>query len=95
MSKPFKHILHESTITDKDCPYSMCVTYMSHLHSWITGVDERITNIEKWLKENIGDSNFIFVFEDYGQHGEYMLYTRSEEDLLAFKIKWDLGPLKK
>lgn len=70
--------------------HEMCVSYNTLLKEYsydatLTGVPYDILD---WLKEHIGKDNFIFGFEDYGQHGEWMLYTRSREDLLAFKLRW-------
>lgn len=72
----------------KNFENELCVTYSCRLQYWQDHAGERLIGINTWLDEHVGSDNFIFGFEDYGQHGEWMLYTRSREDLLAFKIVW-------
>jgi hypothetical protein len=72
----------------KNFENELCVSYNCKLLFWQDGANDKIKNIETWLRDLVGEDNFIFGFEDYGQHGEYMLYTRSRADLLAFKIRW-------
>jgi len=70
--------------------YSLCCSYNTALKNYQYGATHSTLpfDIDDWLKEHIGKGNYIFGFEDYGQHGEWMLHTRSREDLLAFKLRW-------
>lgn len=74
----------------KNFEYSLCVSYNTNLHLYAS--DTKYSNlpyeIHAWLVQNVGNDNFIFGFEDYNQDGEWMLYTLSKEDLLAFKLRW-------
>jgi len=67
---------------------SLCVTPI--VGGTGVGSQRDIEEIYYWLEQNVGKQNFSFGFEDYGQHGEWMLYTASREDLLAFKLRWPL-----
>lgn len=49
-----------------------------------------VFSVVGWLKENIGSDNFDFGFEDRGQAGNWMLYTRSIEDVVAFKLRFGI-----
>ncbi len=69
--------------------HQLCISYICNLQFWREGSPERVDRINDWLKEHVGKDNFSFGFEDYGQHGEWMLYTRSKEDLLAFRLRWE------
>jgi hypothetical protein len=68
--------------------HELCVSYICRLQYWQEGANDRLSNINGWLMNIVGKDNYIFGFEDYGQHGEWMLYTASKEDLLAFKLRW-------
>lgn len=74
----------------KNFEHKLCLTYMCKLQFWQANANDRIHDIQNWLNDRIGEDNFIFGFEDYGQHGEWMLYTASREDLLAFKLRWTI-----
>lgn len=68
----------------REFPYSRCITYTCRLQFWQPGAASRINHIQDWMDTNIGKSNFEFRFEDYGQHGEYVIKVNTEEDLTAF-----------
>jgi hypothetical protein len=75
---------------DKNFENELCVSYNTDLQRALydIGLAAVPFEVQTWLEEHIGKDNFIFGFEDYGQHGEWMLYTRSSADLLAFKLRW-------
>jgi len=69
--------------------HSMCVSYNTSLHT--VDYDKKLVvyhEMLKWCAEAYGARNYLFHLEDYGQHGEWMLYVHSREDLLAFKLRW-------
>ena len=68
--------------------HKLCLTYMCKLQFWHAGASDRIMQIEDWLTDNIGNENYDFTFEDIEWRGEWMLYTRSKEDLTAFMLRW-------
>lgn len=82
------HISNTLFDDNKELEHKLCITYMCRLQVWEKDVTDRLVDIIVWLEEHIDKDNFSFGFRDYGQHGEYMLYTRSKEDLLAFKLRW-------
>jgi len=74
----------------KNFEYKLCVSYNTGLHRYHYDTDfaQLPYMMNTWLATNVGKENYIFGFEDYGQHGEWMLYTLKEEDMLAFKLRW-------
>lgn len=69
--------------------FKLCTSYNTPLFG--NGYEiqmDQYNEMNRWLYEHIGVGNYNFGFEDYGQHGEWMLYTRSSADLLAFKLRW-------
>jgi hypothetical protein len=81
----------ESFIID-EFPHSLCCSYNTNLRYYYNNDKSYVsipTDMDNWLRDHIGKDNYIFGFEDYGQHGEWMLRTRSKEDLLAFTLRWE------
>ena len=66
--------------------HRFCLTYNFKLLWYIPGADKRQKAIEEWLANNIPENEFSFEFENYGQHGEYILHVSRIEDFIALKL---------
>ena len=66
--------------------HRMCVTYDFKLQFWQKGAAERMNAMDAWLEEHVPKGEYTFEFEDYGQHGEYILHIARMEDFTALKL---------
>ena len=75
-------------INFKNFEHKLCCAYLTELNrlSPRHGINLSAA-MRHWLDNNIGEDNFIFGIEG-AQDSEWMLYTASREDLLAFRLRW-------
>jgi hypothetical protein len=74
------------TTQDKQTMNRICMTYNFNLQMWQKDCEQRLFAIDAWLEAHVPKNEYTFEFEDYGQHGEYILYIKNEEDFLALKL---------
>jgi len=72
----------------KDFKYQYCVTDILAKNKSNIIRSENFIEIDNWLFNNFGADGYKLRFEDYGQHGEWMLGLNREEDMVLFKLKW-------
>ena len=70
--------------------HRICVTYDFKLQFWQKGSDVRMKAMDAWLEEHVPKGEYSFEFEDYGQHGEYILHVARMEDFTALKLAIDV-----
>jgi hypothetical protein len=50
----------------------------------------RINQYAAWLRENIPATAYSIDWENYGQHGTYVIMFAVLSDLVAFKLKFGI-----